>query len=118
MTRANRSPLTVLSFVVAASLITLSAIGTAHAQGARTDARWDAWLGCWNPVLGPQMAEAAMLDQTGDPHVCVVPDGASSAVEIVTVANNQIASRERIDATGIRREVQRDGCTGWEQTEW
>jgi hypothetical protein len=50
--------------------------------------------------------------------VCVVPAAGTSAVDIVTVADRQIVSREHIDATGAHRASDRDGCRGWESSEW
>jgi hypothetical protein len=56
--------------------------------------------------------------------VCVVPasgaSGASgaSAVEVVTAVDGEVTARERVEATGERRPVTRDGCSGWESAEW
>jgi hypothetical protein len=48
----------------------------------------------------------------------VVPTAGTSAVDIVTVADRRIVSREHIEATGAHRTSARDGCTGWESAEW
>ncbi len=102
------------SAVVAAATLMLGLrAGPALAQGVEADPRWQAWIGCWQPA-GPQSPGA--LPGTG--LVCVIPAEGLSAVDIVTIAGGAVATRERIDANGERRESVRNGCAGWEQAVW
>jgi hypothetical protein len=75
-------------------------------QDAPVDPRWLAFLGCWESSTVAQL------------QVCVVPAAGTSAVDLVTVADGQIATRERITATGERVASAPDGCPGWESAEW
>jgi hypothetical protein len=95
-----------------AALLLLSAAGPARAQQARTDPRWQAWLGCWSPVQGPASDAVAR-----GPVVCVIP-ASGAGVDIVTVVDTQIVSRDRVDVTGERHATERAGCTGWETAQW
>ena len=99
--------------------------GRAAAQGvpndnapaaAASDARWQAWYGCWSAA--PDSAEGAGAGLRGESAVtCVTPAG-GSAVEVTTVAGGKVAARDRLDASGVQRRFDRDGCTGWEKGEW
>jgi len=96
-----------------ASAIVLVASSLSAGQNLQADARWRPWVGCWVPV-GPEAI-------TWDPNtrqVCVVPSAGISAIDIVSVANARIVSREHIEASGDHRKSERDGCTGWESAEW
>jgi hypothetical protein len=75
-------------------------------QDAQVDPRWLAFLGCWESSTVAQL------------QVCVVSVAGTSAVDLVTVADGQIAARERITATGERVASPPDGCAGWESAEW
>ncbi|MGD0483143.1 MAG: hypothetical protein ABSB58_00660 [Gemmatimonadales bacterium] len=105
------------SVAVAACLAgsVLLAAAPAGAQQAQTDPRWQAWVGCWEPsatqnAQSPALARALL--------VCVVPAAGSTGVDVVTVADTQVVSRERIDASGARNAVTREGCKGWENAQW
>ena len=93
----------------------LLAAPAARAQQAQTDPRWHGWVGCWEPAAtqnaqAPALARALL--------VCVVPATGSTGVDVVTVADTQVVSRERMVATGQRSGVTRDACKGWESAEW
>jgi hypothetical protein len=81
----------------------------------QADPRWEAWLGCWEPVSGPAKVAG---DTTSAPLVCVIPSPGSVGVDVATVAGGRIVSRERIEATGEHRSVTREGCSGWESAEF
>src|SRR5207248_5742102 len=87
-------------FVVAAAPL--------RAQRATTDARWQPWIGCWQLTGTPRTA----------PVLCIVPAGAASSVEVLTIADAKVAARERIDATGTDRPVSKEGCSGSEHAQW
>jgi uncharacterized membrane protein YgcG len=90
----------------------LLSTGAADAQGVQADPRWQPWLGCWEAdEENRPAAEGATL-------TCVVPVAGTSAVEIATVVDGRVMSRERVDASGERRAATKDGCTGWDRATW
>lgn len=102
-----------------AALLSFAGIAPARAQeaprDASPDARWQAWLGCWEPVgrLAP------VLDGTAPARlVCVVPAPGTSAVDIASVDSGRVVTRERIVAAGEREPVSEGGCTGWRSARW
>lgn len=98
-----------------AGALLLAGAAPAWAQGVQLDPRWEAWLGCWEPV-GAQLRApggAAVVSR-----VCVVPATTASGVDVVAVADERIVARDRIEATGERRPATQGGCSGWEQAEW
>lgn len=93
----------------------LAGAAPARAQDTNPDPRWQAWLGCWEqagaPATGGDASRAALM--------CVLPvAGTPSAVELATVVDREIVSRTRIDASGERRALKDDDCTGWESARW
>jgi hypothetical protein len=87
----------------AAALVFVSA-GSLRAQPS--DTRWSPWLGCW------QTADA------NAPITCIVPTTRASAVDVVTVVDGQVDSRQRIDADGQAHPIDRAGCRGRETVTW
>jgi hypothetical protein len=79
------------------------------AVAQEADSRWAPWIGCWRVVVG----EAASA-----PVVCVVPLAGESAIEILTMLDDQVLSRESIFADGRQHEVSRGECEGWEAAEF
>ena len=88
---------------------------TAAASVPQTDPRWLPWIGCWSPSGATEDAAPAV---SGVQRVCVMPVDGADGVEVVNVANGEIVSRFRIDASGERQPVNREGCTGWESARW
>jgi hypothetical protein len=103
----------VVAVGLSAGLFAAAAPG-ARAQAPQTDSRWQAWVGCWAPTAAKQLQQGA----SGALLVCVIPAAGSTGVDVATVADTQVVSRERIEATGERRAVDRDGCAGWESAQW
>jgi len=99
-----------------ASVLLLVVPALANAQTAQIDARWQPWLGCWTQVASA--VETLTSPPAAGRLACVVPAAGTSAVDIVTVADRRIVSREHIEATSAHRTSERDGCTGWESAEW
>jgi hypothetical protein len=87
----------------------LALVAIAPAAVAQSDARWQAWLGCW--TSDSLHAPAATL-------VCVTPVVRSSAVELLTVARGAIVIRERIEANGRPLPIDGNGCQGTESANW
>ena len=50
--------------------------------------------------------------------MCVVPALGDGGVTIVSFINGKETSRQQLDATGQQRAVERDGCTGWESSQF
>ena len=92
----------------ASAIIGLSFSSVALAQtSAPVSPGWSAYAGCWGPV--PVEGQAAPV---GDAKICVIPAG--NAAELVSVVGNQITERTTINADGLRHDVARQGCSGWE----
>jgi hypothetical protein len=87
------------------SAFILIGAGMMRAQ-ATADTRWSAWIGCWRTAD----ADAATT--------CIVPTARPSAVDVVTIINGEIDSRQRIDADGQPHPIDRSGCHGFETANW
>src|SRR5439155_19891430 len=99
---ANARRLTVL-----AAAFFVRAAAPASAQSVAIDPRWEPWLGCWKPV--PQ----TVAPPRDLPLVCVTPTRTAGAVQIATVDNGAVATRDTIDAGGAQHAVDKQGCMGW-----
>jgi len=107
--------------LVAAGALALP--GAASAQSVRADARWQGWLGCWQPVTATSAdSYTAWMEQrardAGAPTLCIVPSTSATEVDFVTIADGKVAARETVDAGDAHRARQRDGCNGWEGASW
>jgi hypothetical protein len=117
----------------------LGTSGILTAQGASVDSRWMAWTGCWQPVDGPasQPTSSGISDialstlrtipaagmptrsvNASLPLVCVVPGGAPSIVNVITIDSGKVVARDTIDASGQQVSMSREGCTGWRRADW
>jgi hypothetical protein len=96
------------------------------AASAQLDARWQPWVGCWQPAAAPQASGASLNSprstNTGNTSlVCVIPtigSDASSSVSVVTIADGKVVARDTISATGQNVARSKDGCTGVESANW
>lgn len=93
--------------LVRRTLVLLSVL--ASSAVAQSDARWQAWLGCWT---------ADSVRAAAATSVCVVPVAKSNAVELLTVARGAIVIRERIEANGRPLPISGNGCQGTETANW
>lgn len=84
----------------------------ASAQQSKAAHRWDAWLGCWQPI-----AQSYVQLPTGS-FVCVRPTNVATTVEIATVRDGAIVARDTIEADGSRHTISVQGCPGWRAAEW
>ena len=92
-----------------AGAIALASVLPMHLEAQRYDARWLPWLGCWEPATQPVGRDAPM--------VCLRPaDDGAGGVEMLTVIDGAITSREAIRADGRERLGSREGCDGWQRT--
>jgi hypothetical protein len=73
------------------------------------DVRWYPWIGCWQRTtdIGPN----GVL-------TCIVPAEGVSAVDVVTVANGAVESREHLVVDARPHPIDRDGCTGSQTASW
>jgi hypothetical protein len=99
-----KAPLLLASMLVAAA-------ATVRAQQPQMDPRWEAWLGCWSAVEGSAPTPTGRV-----PTVCVVPAG--HGVDVLTVVDTSVVTRDHIDALAARHEVSRESCTGWGTDAW
>ena len=93
-----------LGILVGALLIIAAPIAGAQ----EVDSRWVPWVGCWREV-----AETA-----APPVLCVVPLAGEAAIEMLTMIDGQIVSRESILTDGQQHPVSREECEGWERAEF
>ena len=84
------------------------------AAAQEVDSRWAPWIGCWRGVdeTAPATAPAEA------PLLCVVPLADEAAIEMLTVVDGQVVSRESIFADGQQHAVSREECEGWERAEF
>jgi hypothetical protein len=118
-TQLNVAPKSSRSSLLLAAAMVLGSAFAAGAQGtqlASTDGRWGPWVGCWQASLTDTEA-LTVAPNKSLPVVCVVPAAGTQSVDLVTV-DGSTATPERVDANGTRRDVSREGCTGWEQAEF
>lgn len=88
------------------------------AQAALPDPRWQPLVGCWVPSTAPAQASAMSANSSAQlPLLCIVPTTGSS-VRLATVDNGKVMLADTVDASGVRRSVTREGCTGWERAEF
>ena len=105
------------SLVAAGLVLGSAAAGAQEAQTASTDARWTAWVGCWQ--ASSRDAESQNLaPNKAFPVVCVVPAAGNATIDLLTVTGGTSVTTERVDANGSRRAVNREGCNGWETAEF
>ncbi len=91
-------------------LATVAGRGTAFAQA--TDGRWLAWMGCWQPVAEGATGDAA------DALLCFQPLAGDVGVEMVSVENGEISTRQTVRADGRRHDTSSDGCAGWDRADF
>jgi hypothetical protein len=85
--------------------------GQVLAQG-QVGPGWSAFAGCWTPIASDGSRNIA----ANTPRVCVVPNG--SQAELLTIVSDSVTDRTVVDANGQRREVSKQGCSGWEKAEF
>jgi hypothetical protein len=99
--------------VLLAAFVLLAGSAAANgvsAQSTAADARWQPWLGCWEPVGPVEGLDSHML--------CVLPVEGSPAVELATVDSDRVMVRERVVANGQQMKSEQSGCTGWKSAQW
>ena len=79
-----------------------TASGAQRATSRAVDVRWYPWVGCWQRTT----------DMPGAALTCFVPAEGASAVDLITVVNGTVESREHLVADGRPHPIEKDGCTG------
>lgn len=121
--RASRAWRSAPSALVAAGLLAAPLAARAQRPASKTtavsttqratpravDVRWYPWVGCWQRTtdVGP-----------GGVLTCIVPAEGASAVDLLTVANGGVESRERLTVDGRPHSIEKDGCTGSQTATW
>ncbi|HEU4585047.1 MAG TPA: hypothetical protein VFR95_04810 [Gemmatimonadaceae bacterium] len=111
--RTSKSRVAAAASALLAAFVLLAgsaAVNVASAQGSQTDARWQPWLGCWEP-------EGA-LDASNGRMLCVLPVEGSSAVELASVDSGKVLVREQVVANGEHMNSDQGGCKGWKSAQW
>ncbi len=106
-----------LNFIARSAAITAIAAAMATpaaAQNSQTDARWQAWIGCWTPA-GTLIR---VVGRAAPSLVCVVPGGTATSVDIITVSAGKIADRMHVDTDGQPHAIAKEGCSGWQSAKW
>lgn len=95
-------------------ILSIAFLGLAGAASAQAPAGpgWSAFSGCWTPVGSDGSRNVA----ANTPRVCVVPNG--NEAELLTTVNDSVADRTVVDASGQRHDVSKQGCSGWEKSEF
>ena len=102
------TPRQLLGNVTFAFALLLIAGAASPAEAQLTDVRWQPWLGCWEAIGEPDDA----------PVLCLAPRSGESGIDMITLIDERVVSRETILADGQGRRVTREGCEGLERTEF
>lgn len=102
------TPRQLLGNVTLAFALLLIAGAALPAEAQLTDVRWQPWLGCWEAIGEPDDA----------PVLCLAPRSGESGIDMITLIDERVVSRETILADGQGRGVTREGCEGLERTEF
>ena len=73
-------------------------------------AQWLPFLGCWVPEKA--------ADRTNPPLLCLAATKSIETIEMLTVLNDSILSRQLVNGSGARTDFTRDGCKGSESGTW
>jgi hypothetical protein len=95
-------------------ILSTAFLGFAAVASAQTASGpgWSAFSGCWTPVG----ADGSRNVAANTPRICVVQSGASA--DLVTIVNDSITDRVRVNADGQQHSVGKQGCSGWEKAEF
>ena len=98
-----------------AAVIAVAASALLAAQSGAQSAgpRWQAWLGCWSAA-----PTAGQIGAASGPTVCVTPTSDANVVEISSVGDGKIISRDRLDASGAEAPITAKNCTGVQKAQF
>ncbi|MDR0786322.1 MAG: hypothetical protein LBG44_00400 [Gemmatimonadota bacterium] len=110
----NTNPvLPIRAGVVIAGLLAWSLV-TPAAATAQTGTGWSALLGCWRPDPVDLFETSGATSE--DRVICITPGDNARNVQLVTVVDGSVASRESVDGSGSEHSFDRDGCLGVESS--
>ncbi len=99
---------------IAALLLAVASPALAQNNAEKTDARWQAWLGCWTP----SNTLIRVIGKSQHNVVCVIPGGSATSVDLLTVADGKIVDRNHVDTDAQPHNLAKEGCTGWQSAKW
>jgi hypothetical protein len=99
--------------LLSSALLVLASAASAQTQ---VSPGWSSFSGCWVPVAN-EATVGSRVGSTENPVVCVVPSGANAA-ELATFVGGRQTELVFVEADGNRRNVNRQGCAGWEKSEF
>jgi hypothetical protein len=99
------------AILVAAALLG-SGAPRVHAQSAIYGAGLQAWLGCWSADL------VTLRDGRAPSIVCIAPTSDANVADLYTVQDDRVVSRDVLDASGRRRAIAAERCTGVRSASW
>jgi hypothetical protein len=112
-------------FALAAACGALSVVPVSAQQAASPDARWTAWLGCWQQVEDsvrdesvPDSLRDRELRPTKGVVVCVTPGESDAGATFHTVIEKQAVLQETIVADGASHPIDEPGCSGQQRARW
>lgn len=115
-----------LVFVPVAAGAQTSSSVPAAARTQAADARWNAWLGCWDLVLEnsrdaspgapPPRARGTQTSAASRPQVCVQP--AEGGVTFSTRVGTQTPVEQLVVADGADHQISDAECNGTQRAEW
>ena len=97
--------------VIAFATLAMAVAAPAQAQSS-FDSRWQAWFGCW------RASDLASMSGAKPSAICVSPLNTKSAVEVTVIDNGAVTAHDTIDASGVARNVDKQGCKGTESGVW
>jgi len=103
--------LTTLAFLPGSGLLASQDLPAPEPSDVLEDPRWAAFVGCWEPVAGPDL-DGEAVDEPAEGLLCIRPEG--RGVEMFTVVAGTVETSDLLVADGSPRTVQGDGCEGWE----
>ncbi|MEP6731762.1 MAG: hypothetical protein ABJE10_14040 [bacterium] len=104
-------------------VVTIAATGIAlvappSTAQAQIGPRWQAWIGCWAPVVQASNSSSTNNATSSPPIVCVTPTSDVDVVDVSAIADGKVVSRDKIDASGRTQTIDANGCTGTTRANW
>jgi hypothetical protein len=102
------------AYFVAIAAIGLVILPATQATAQNTGPRWQAWIGCWTSSIAGQNT----VDFKVAPVVCVAPTSNADAVELTTLSDTKVLSRDTIDASGAEHVFTTKNCSTIQTARW
>ncbi len=96
---------------IARLVLASAALTIAPAAGAQGDSSpFAPWIGCWDLVPRDNAPPSSE-------RVCVVPTERATVVDLVSLSGDSVISRQQLDASAAKRDVQQADCAGTESVQ-